>query len=97
MNREEIVIELIKHHEKELADLRRELADIQSPKIVCDICGSNENVRHAGPWLMGKDMRVCSVCFTVWYDESVTSTDEIRQRSLLIRSQAAKHQGQKSV
>lgn len=66
------------------------------PLPACTICGSADNVRAAKKWLLGHDINICSCCFSVWYDEALTETDAIKQRSLQIQAQASARQGQKS-
>lgn len=48
--------------------------------IVCDVCkGSSEPFFH-NKALLGADDVLCHDCFLLWYEQGVTSRDDMRQR-----------------
>lgn len=44
----------------------------------CEICGSTADVKQMKAWLMGRDLRMCFVCFCIWYDDGVTEPEKIK-------------------
>ena len=60
----------------------REAASASAPSIVrlpCSVCKA-EPATLANRHLLGTDDALCHACFLLWYDEGITSREEILRR-----------------
>lgn len=47
--------------------------------IVCDVCMKPSAQFFQNKFLLGSDDALCMACFSLWYEEGVTSREEMKR------------------